>query len=114
MIQSYCSDLSYLADILTKLSGSYNLLANSANSFNNNSYSKKDYIEDAIGRTKDLGKVIDKVISALEVQILLYISYTNIKNEYISSNFSFNEIIESEISHHIKHLEHQSHEDKND
>jgi len=106
LIQSYCYDLSYLSDLLTKLSGSYNLLVNSANAFNNNSYAKKDYVEDAIGRAEDLGKVIDKIISAIEIQTSLYISYARLKNEFINNNFSFNEIIQSEIEHHIKREEH--------
>lgn len=101
LVQSYCSDLSYIADLLTKLAGTYNILVNSADGFNKNAFARKDDVEDAIHRAKDLGKVIDKVIDVLEIQMMLYIDYITAKDDFINTNFAFNDIIRSEIDHHV-------------
>ena len=105
LVQTYCSDLTYLAEILGKLTGTYNLLIISADGFNKNSFAKKDDVEDAIDRAHDLGKIIDKVIKALEIQVHLYTNYLTTKDEFISVNFPFEDIIVSEVENSIKRIE---------
>lgn len=111
LIQSYYSDVTYLSDLLAKLSGTYNLLINTADGFNRNSFAKRSDVEDAVDRAHDLGKIIDTVIDMLEEQIVIYMNYARIKSEYILNNLPHTEIIKSEIEHHIKH-EHHEHSDK--
>ncbi|KPU45296.1 hypothetical protein OXPF_11890 [Oxobacter pfennigii] len=101
LMQSCSHDLTYICELLAKLSGTYNLLIVSADGFNRNSFAKKDDIEDAIDRAEDLGKIIDKVINVLERQVILYADYLKTKNEYIDVNFSINDIIKNELEHHI-------------
>lgn len=114
LMQSCGYDLTYLTDLLAKLAGTYNLLISSADGFNKNSFAKKDDVEDAMDRAKDLGKIIDRVTDALEVQALLYIDYIKYKDEFIYANFQFNDIIRSEIEHHVVKREHHKDDDKKD
>lgn len=111
LIQTYYTDVTYLVDILTKLTGTYNALVGSADGFNRIALAKKGDIEDAIDRAEDLGKVIDNIIDMLETQVLLYMNYARIKNEFIMNNLPHNEIIKSDIEHHIKHEHHEHHDD---
>lgn len=106
LIQTYYTDLSYLADLLAKLTGTYNLLIGSADGFNKIALAKRSDIEDSIDRAEDLGKIIDKIIDALEVQTILYINYSKIKGDFITNNLPFNDIIKSDVEHHIKHEHH--------
>lgn len=114
LIQTYYTDLSYLADLLAKLTGTYNLLIGSADGFNKIALAKKGDVEDAIDRAEDLGKIIDRVIDALETQTILYINYSKTKGDFIVNNLSFNDIIKSEVHHHIKHEHHDDQEHHDD
>lgn len=102
LVQSYCYDLNYIADILAKFSGTYSVLINSADTFNKIALAKKNDVKDAIDRADKLGKIIDKLIENISIQANLYINYSGIKNDYIINNLSLNEIIKSEIKHNIK------------
>lgn len=113
LIQTYYSDLTYILDMLVKLTGTYSALINSADGLNRISFSKRGDIEDAVDRTVALGKVIDTVIDMLEDQTVLYLNYSRIKNQFIMNNLPHNEIIKSDIEHHIKH-EHHEHSDSHD
>ena len=106
LIQTYYTDLSYLADLLAKLTGTYNLLISSADGFNKIALAKRSDIEDAIDRAEDFGKIIDKIIDAIEVQTILYINYAKIKGDFITNNLPFNDIIKADVEHHIKHEHH--------
>jgi len=99
--QSSGQDLNYTIDLLTRLTTTYNILVNSADGFNKNSFSKKDDVEDAIDRAKDLGKVIDKIIDILEIEIQVYVDYIRTKCDYINVNFTLDDIIKHELNHHI-------------
>jgi hypothetical protein len=111
LIQTYYSDVTYLVDILQKLTGTYTALVGSADGFNRIALAKKGDIEDAIDRAEALGKIIDNVIDTLETQVSLYMNYARIKNEFIMNNLPHNEMIKSDIEHHIKHEHHEHHED---
>lgn len=108
LIESYCHDLNFLVDLLVKLSGTYNLLIGSADSFNRIALAKKDDVKDSIDRAEELGRIMDKIIDALDTQTSLYIGYVKIKDDFISKNIPFMEIIKSEVDHHIKHEIHDS------
>lgn len=112
LVESYCHDLNYLADLLAKLSGTYNLLIGSADGFNRIALAKKDDVKDSIDRAEELGKIMDKVIDALDTQTSLYIGYVKIKDDFINKNFPYIEIIKSEIDHHIRSELHEG--DKHD
>lgn len=99
--QANGQDMSYIIDLLTKLTTSYSILVNSADGFNKNSFSKRDDVEDAIHRAKELGKVIDKVIDILETEIYVYVDYIRTKCDYINMNFTLNDIIKHELNHHV-------------
>jgi hypothetical protein len=111
LIQTYYSDVTYLVDILQKITGTYTALVGSADGFNRIALAKKGDIEDAIDRAEALGKVIDNIIDMLETQVILYANYARIKNEYITNNLPHTEIIKSDIEHHIKHEHHEHHDD---
>ncbi|MDI6617755.1 MAG: hypothetical protein QME45_03635 [Clostridiales bacterium] len=106
LVQTYYSDQTYLADLLAKLAGTYNVLVNSADVINKIALSKKSDIDDALDRADDVGKLMDKVINMLEIQTKLYAGYIKMKNDFIMNNLPFNEIIKSDIDHHIKHEHH--------
>lgn len=101
LVKSCCQDLNCITDLLTKLTSSYNILINSADGFNKNSFAKKDDVDDAVHRAKKLGRVIDKVIDALEIETLLYVDIIAAKEEYININCPLNDIVRSEIEHYI-------------
>ena len=102
LIQSYYYDLNNLTDLLTKLAGTYKLLVSSAEELNRIALAKRNDVEDAIDRAEDIGKVIKRIIDVLEVETNVYISYARTKNEFISGNFSFDEIIRTEIENHLR------------
>lgn len=110
LIQKYYSDLTYIVDILAKLTGTYNVLINSAEGFNRIALAKKGNIEDTIDRAEALGKVIDMIIDALKEQAIIYMNYARIKDDFILNNLPHNEIIKSDIEHHIKHEHHEHHD----
>lgn len=101
LAESYCHDLNYLADLLAKLSGTYNILINSADSFNRIALAKKGDVKDSIHRAEELGRIMDKVIDALDVQTSIYISYVKVKDDFIYKNFPFIDIIKSEVDHRV-------------
>jgi len=105
LVESYYKDLNNMVEILGKLCGSYNLLTITADALNRNSFAKKDDVEDAIKRVKDLGRVIDRITDCLKEQIDICIGYTKTKNEFIGSSLPFNDILKSHIDHFIK-IEH--------
>lgn len=106
LVESYCHDLNYLTDLLAKLSGTYNLLISSADGFNRIALSKKGDVKDSIHMAEELGSIMDEVIDALDTQTSLYINYLKIKDDFISKNFPFIEIIKSEVDNRIRHEVH--------
>lgn len=111
LIQTYYTDLTYLADLLAKLSGTYNALIVSADGINRICMAKKDDIEDALERSHDVGKIIDHIIDLFRAQLVLYENYANMKSDFIINNLPINEVIKSDIEHHIKHEHHEDHHD---
>jgi hypothetical protein len=100
-MESYCYDLSYLADLLVKFTGTYSVLVGAADSLNRITLARKDDVEDAIDRAEDLGKIIDKITNILETQVVSYINYIKGKNDYISGNYQLYDIVQSEMNHNI-------------
>lgn len=103
MLESYYYDLNNLTDLLTKLTSSYKLLVSSAEEYNRVALAKRGNVENAMDRAENLGEIIDKIIVALDVETNIYIAYARGKNEYINSNFTFNELIKSEMEERLKH-----------
>jgi hypothetical protein len=101
LMQLYCSDLNYIADLIAKLSGSYNLMTSSAEVTNRIALARKDDVQDAIDRAQNLGKVIDRLIAILGVETSEYIGYVKMKNDFFGKNFAYADIIKAEIDHHI-------------
>lgn len=102
LMKSYSYDLNFLADILTKLVSSYKLLISTAEESNRITLAKKGNVKDAIERAEEVGKIIDKILVVLKYQTDLYTDYTNSKGDFLNTNFSFNDIIRSEIDQFIK------------
>lgn len=106
LIQTYYNDLTYLADLLGKLTGIYNVLISSADVLNRIALAKKNDIKDALERVDELGRMIDEVTDLLDTQIILYENYARQKSDFIINRLPFSEIIKSDIEHHIKRERH--------
>lgn len=103
MIESYFYDLNNLTDLLTKLISSYKLLVSAAEETNRVALAKKGNVKNAIDRAESLGKIIDRIIAALEDETDIYIACARGRRDYINSNFTFNELIKNEMEERLKH-----------
>jgi DNA-binding transcriptional MerR regulator len=105
LIQSQYYDLNNIADLLSKLSSTYKLLVSTAEEYNRIALAKRDNVQDAIDRAEDIGKIMDRLIEALDAETSLYILYARTKNDYIDGNISINEAIRAEVEGHLKNQE---------
>lgn len=110
LVQTYYSDLTYLADLLAKLVGTYSVLISSADGENRIALAKKSDIEHTLDRADDVGKIIERIIDLFDEQLVLYENYARMKSEFIIQNLPIGEIIKSDIDHHIKHEHHEHHD----
>ena len=101
VIQNYYNDINNLADILTKLVGSYRLLIGGADELNKIALSKKSEVKDALKRADNLGDIIDETIKVLDDASHSYMSYCKIKTEVMNSKLEIN-YIETEIDEDLK------------
>ena len=106
LIQTYYTDLTYLADLLVKLTGVYNVLINSADGLNRIALAKKGDIKDALKRVDEIGRMIDEIADLLNAQIIIYENYARQKGDFIINRLPFSDMIKSDIEHHIKHEHH--------
>ena len=101
VIQNYYNDINNLAEILTKLVGSYRLLIGGADELNKIALSKKSEVKDALKRADNLGDIIDETIKVLDEASFSYMSYCKMKMEVIKCKLQI-EYIETEIEEDLK------------
>jgi len=101
VIQNYYNDINNLAEILTKLVGSYRLLIGGADELNKIALSKKSEVKDALKRADNLGDIIDETIKVLDEASFSYMSYCKMKTEVIKCKLQI-EYIETEIEEDLK------------
>lgn len=101
VIQSYYNDINNLADILTKLVGSYRLLIGGADELNKIALSKKSDVKDALKRADSLGDIIDETIKVLDDASYNYMSYCKMKTEIMKGKIQI-EFIETEIDEDLR------------
>lgn len=101
VVESYYSDVSNLADLLSKLVNSYRLLIGGANELNGISLAHRNDIKDALKRANKLGDIIDDLLDALEKVGCGYIDYCKLKSEVIKV-YVETQYIQTEIDNELK------------
>lgn len=101
VVQNYYNDVNNLAEILTKLVGSYRALIGGADELNRIALSKKSDVKDALKRAEDLGDIIDEAIKVLDEASFSYMSYCRMKTEVIKCKLQI-EYIETEIEEDLR------------
>ncbi|MFZ5968148.1 MAG: hypothetical protein ACOYVK_13370 [Bacillota bacterium] len=67
------NEVQQMSTILNGLSNSYRLLVGAADEFNRVSSASRKDVDDAVDRAKDIGKIIDEVLNALEGKVKVYV-----------------------------------------
>ncbi|MDT8718522.1 hypothetical protein IAI10_17800 [Clostridium sp. 19966] len=101
VIENYYTDISNLADLLTKLVNSYRLLIGGANELNGIALASKKDIKAAIKRSHELGEIIDNLLVILKESSSGYIDYCDLKSQVMKSQMQF-QYIKNEIDNELK------------
>ena len=101
VINSYYEDINNIADLIGKLVNSYRVLIGAADELNRIGLASRGDIKDALNRAKDLGDIIEELISTLDHVAYNYVEYAKIKSQAIKSITESQNIV-NEINEQLK------------
>lgn len=104
VIETYKLDINSLADLLSKLVTTYQMLISSCAQLNGMAASRKGQVKDTLQRVRRLGEMIDEIMKVLEEANNNYLDYCEIKSEIIKSTINENYIV-TEINEELSFKE---------
>ncbi|MFA9397494.1 MAG: hypothetical protein ACERKV_04410 [Clostridiaceae bacterium] len=104
LIENYYCDVNNIADVVTKLIGSYRLLVGSAEELNRITIAKKKDVKEALDRVNDMGDIIDEYICVLDKISCTYLNYCTLKSQVLKVKIETSYIL-TEIDEELKFKE---------